>query len=296
MARSQKSASLQDTQSAFEQTILPVDTQHEESAAATDSPKIETTYRVFKLSDVTKNGDFHMDCTDDVWNPEKKRMERVRLLRGFPSIYVEDQKQLTEDYIKTNKRSLTFHRRVLRVQSYDTSALEFLEKCNASLDNPHRKGYKRNTFFEWNPMRQAELDRQKRMARIEAIKMASNASDEEMKRHANYLGLSFIDEMGFAKSADALRNDYELYAEMQPNKFVKSFGSKEVEVAFFVRKAIVDNKIDLTSRPGSAYWAADGGFICKIPSDQKAHEYLVDFALYPQDDSKQFLDQLRKLS
>jgi hypothetical protein len=294
MARGQKSASLQDTQSAFEQTA--VDAQHEESAAATSSPQTETTYKVFKLSDVTKNGDFHMDCTDDVWNPEKKRMERIRLLRGFPSIYIEDQKQLTEDYIRTNKRSLTFQRRVLRLPSYDTAALEFLEKCNANLDNPHRKGYKRNTFFEWNPMRQAELDRQKRMARIEAIKMASSASEEEMKRHANYLGLSFIDEMGFAKSPDALRNDYELYAEMQPNKFVRSFGSKEVEVAFFVRKAIVDNKIDLTSRPGSAYWAADGGFICKIPPDQKAHEYLVDFALYPQDDSKQFLDQLRKLS
>jgi hypothetical protein len=298
MARVQKSASLQDTQSAFEQTQLPVvDTQHEESAAATSStPSVQTTFRVFKLSDVSKNGDYHMEGIDDVWNPKKERMERIRLLRGFPSIYIEDQKQLTEDYIKTNRRSLIFQRRVLRVPSYDTAAIEFLEKCNANLDNPDRKGYKRNTFFEWNPMRQAELDRQKRMARIEAIKLAGSATEEEMRRHANYLNISFIDEMGFPKSPDALRNDYELYAEMQPNKFVKSFGSKEVDVAFIVKKAIIDSKIDLTTKAGSAYWSNDGGFICKIPPDRVPHEYLVDFALYPQDESKSFLEQLKKLS
>lgn len=297
MAR-QKSASLQDTQSAFEQAPLPVvDIQHEESAAATSStPSVQTTFRVFKLSDVSKNGDYHMEGIDDVWNPKKERMERIRLLRGFPSIYIEDQKQLTEDYIKTNRRSLIFQRRVLRVPSYDTAAIEFLEKCNANLDNPNRKGYKRNTFFEWNPMRQAELDRQKRMARIEAIKLAGSATEEEMRRHANYLNISFIDEMGFPKSTDALRNDYELYAEMQPNKFVKSFGSKEVDVAFIVKKAIIDSKIDLTTKAGSAYWSNDGGFICKIPPDRTPHEYLVDFALYPQDESKSFLEQLKKLN
>lgn len=297
MAR-QKSASLQDTQSAFEQTTLPVvDNQHEESAAATAStPQVQTTFRVFKLSDTTKNGDYHMEGIDDVWNPEKNRMERIRLLRGFGSINLEEQKQLTEDYIKANRRSLIFQRRVLRVPTYDTAAIEFLERCNANLDNPNRKGYKRNTFFEWNPMRQAEIDRQKRMARIEAIKLAGSATEEDMRRHANYLGISFLDEMGFPKSADALRNDYEMYAEMQPNKFVKSYGSKEVEVAFVVRKAIVDSRIDLTTKPGSAYWAGDGGFICKIPADRVAHEYLVDFALYPQEDSKSFLEQLKKLS
>lgn len=297
MAR-KSAASLQDaTMASTEPQIPVVDTQHEESAAATAStPATPSTFKVYKLSDVSKNGDFHMEGIDDVWNPEKNRMERIRLLRGFPSIYLEDQKTLTEDFIKANRRSLIFQRRVLRLPSYDTAAIEFLEKCNSNLDNPHRKGYKRNTFFEWNPLRQAELDRQKRMARIEAIKLATSATEEEMRRHANYLGLSFIDEMGFPKSADALRNDYEMYAEMQPNKFVKSFGSKEVEVAYVVKKAIVDSKIDLTSKPGSAYWSNDGGFICKIPPDKVAHEYLVDFALFSQDESKAFLEQLKKMS
>ena len=287
-----KSSTLSDQSLVFQDE--PESHQHEESQSATQSSTPQTSnFKVYKLSDVNKNGDYYMEGIDDVWNEEKKRMERIRLLRGFPSIYLDDQKTLTEDFIKANRRTLVFQRRVLRVPDYDQTAIDFLNKSNANLDNPHRKGYKRNTFFEWNPLRQAEIDRKKRLNRIEAIKIATNATEEDMRRHANYLGISFIDEMGFPKD---LRNDYELYAESQPNKFMQSVGSKEVEVAFVVKKAITDSKIDLTSRPGSAYWASDGGFICKIPPDQKAHEYLVDFALYPQDDSKQFLEQLKKLS
>jgi len=295
MAR--KSASLQDVNQSSQEFVPVLDTQHEESAAATAAtPQTQTNFKVYKLSDVSKNGDFHMEGIDDVWNPEKKRMERIRLLRGFPSIYLEDQKTLTEDFIKANRRSLLFQRRVLRIPAYDTAAIEFLEKCNSNLDNPNRKGFKRNTFYEWNPLRQAEIDRQKRMVRIEAIKLAGSASEEEMRKHANYLNISFVDEMSFPKSVDALRNDYEMYAEMQPNKFIKSFGSKEVDVAYVVKKAIIDSKIDLTSKPGTAYWSNDGGFICKIPPERTPHEYLVDFALFQQDESKAFLEQLKKLS
>jgi hypothetical protein len=97
------------------------------------------------------------------------------------------------------------------------------------------------------------------------------------------------------KSMDALRNDYELYAEAQPNKFMQSAGSKEVEIAFIVKKALIDNKIDTTTKRGSAYWSNSGGFICKIPSDKKAPSYLVEFAMFPQDESRAFLEQLKKL-
>jgi hypothetical protein len=97
------------------------------------------------------------------------------------------------------------------------------------------------------------------------------------------------------KSLEALRNDYELYAEAQPNKFMQSAGSKEVEIAFIVKKALIDNKIDTTTKRGSAYWSNNGGFICKIPADKKPQNYLVEFAMFSQDDSRAFLEQLKKL-
>ena len=271
--------------------------QYEESTAALNEAPVATgnTFKIFKLSDTKKNGKYHMEGIDDVWNEKKGRMERIRLLRGYPSIWVEDQKGLEKSFVEQNRRSLIFDRRVLRVAEYDVEALEFLNLCNANLDNPNRKGTRKVTFFQWNPQRTAELERAKRVAKVEAIKYASIASDEEMRKHCNYLGISFVDELGMPKSLEALRNDYELYAEAQPNKFMQSAGSKEVEIAYIVKKALIDNKIDTTTKKGSAYWSGDGGFICKIPSDKKPQNYLVEFAMFPQDESKAFLEQLKKL-
>jgi hypothetical protein len=271
--------------------------QEEASAALSEAPASATgtTFKIFKLSDTKKNGRYHMEGIDDVWNPKKERMERIRLLRGYPSIWVEDQKGLEKSFVEQNRRSLIFDRRVLRVADYDKEALEFLSLCNANLDNANRKGTRKVTYFQWNPKRTAELERAKRVAKVEAIKYASLAGDEEMRKHCNFLGINFVDELGMPKSLEALRNDYELYAEAQPNKFMQSAGSKEVEIAFVIKRALIDNKIDTTTKRGSAYWSNNGGFICKIPSDKKAANYLVEFAMYPQDESKAFLEQLKKL-
>ena len=278
------------------ETLQEVRNNEEASIAMHEAPSQSgTTYRIYKLSDTTKKGKYHMEGVDDIWNPTKKKMERIRLLRGFPSIYMEDQKALNEDFIKANRRSLIFDSRILRVPDYDTAAIEFLELSNSNIDNPNKKGTRRLTYFQWNPQRQAEVERAKRLAKVEAIKFATMASVDDMRKHANFLGIIFIDELGQPKSDDALRNDYELYAEAQPVKFMQSAGSPEVEVSFIVKKAILQSKIDLTAKPGSAYWASNGGFICKIPSTTPAKDYLVEYAMLPTDESKQFLSQLKNL-
>jgi len=281
-----------------QQGEVKVQRQNDEAAQAMQesfSSNTATTFKIFKLSDTKKNGKYHMEGIDDVWNEKKGRMERIRLLRGYPSIWVEDQKGLEKSFVEQNRRSLIFDRRVLRIADYDVEALEFLSLCNANLDNPNKKGTRKITFFQWNPQRTAELERAKRVAKVEAIKYASLASEDEMRKHCNFLGITFTDELGMPKSMDALRNDYELYAEAQPNKFMQSAGSKEVEIAFIVKKALIDNKIDTTTKRGSAYWSNNGGFICKIPADKKPQNYLVEFAMFPQDESKAFLEQLKKL-
>ncbi len=291
-------ARLKDVQyslSGGEENIRKVRQEEEANSAISEAPKSANSYRVFKLSDTTKKGKYHMECVDDVWNPSNSRMERIRLLNGFPSLSIDDQRHLDKVYVEKNRRTLIFNARILRVPSHDTAAVEFLEKCNANVDNPHKKGTRKLTFFEWNPIRQAEVERKKRIAKIEAIKFATLSSTEDMRKHANFLGINFTDELGFPKSDEALRNDYELYAEAQPNKFMLSAGSQEVEIAFVIKKAILDNKIDLLSKKGSAYWAGDGGFICKIPSNVKGKDYLIEYAMLPTDESKQFLNMVKKL-
>ena len=154
-------ASLKDKQFSEQGELASKKTrQEEESQSALQSSTPQSgTFKVYKLSDVNKKGSYHMEGVDDVWDPEAKKMQRVRLLRGFPSIYVKDQKDLDENYIKSNRRSLIFRQRILRVADYDTTAIEFLNICNSNVDNDNRKGTRRLTFFEWNPLRQAELER-----------------------------------------------------------------------------------------------------------------------------------------
>ena len=92
--------------------------QHEEATVAMNEAYVANegvTYKIFKLSDTKKNGKYHMEGIDDVLHPERKRMERIRLLTGYPSIWVEDQKGLEKTFVEKNRRSLIFDRRVLRI-------------------------------------------------------------------------------------------------------------------------------------------------------------------------------------
>lgn len=104
-----------------------------------------------------------------------------------------------------------------------------------------------------------------------------------------------MDEYGYPKVEKALRNEYEDYADTQPERFLASVGSIEVEVAALISKAISEAKIDTSTNKGSAYWAT-GGFICKIPSGQKPVDYLIEFALLPNEESKAFKQQLENIS
>jgi gamma-glutamyl-gamma-aminobutyrate hydrolase PuuD len=161
------------SQSGGEDSIQQVRNIEEAQIAMHEAPSdTGLSYKVFKLTDTGKKGKYHMEGIDDVWDPDKKKMVRIRLLRGFPSIYMEDQKNLEPQFISSNRRSLVFDARILRVPDYDTSAIEFLQKCNSNVDNPNKKGTRKLTFFEWNPQRQAEVERKKRLDRIEAIKFA----------------------------------------------------------------------------------------------------------------------------
>lgn len=74
------------------EVIRKIRQEEEFMTAMSEAPSTSTTFKIYKLTDTKKNGKYHMEGIDDVLHPERKRMERVRLLTGYPSIWVEDQK------------------------------------------------------------------------------------------------------------------------------------------------------------------------------------------------------------
>jgi hypothetical protein len=99
--------------------------------------------------------------------------------------------------------------------------------------------------------------------------------------------------LGQLKSEDGLRTELMIKADTQPLLFSKYIDSEEVDVAYSVKKAILDAKIDLTAQDGNALWAGGKGFICKIPAGRKPYEYLTELAMTNNDTGIRFKQQLQ---
>lgn len=247
---------------------------------------------IFKLVNTKKRGRVYIDCINDTWNPDTKKVERMRLLSGEQAIWVKDQKHLTEDYIRNNRRTMIFEGKICRVPSYDTAAIEFLRLSSHCIDNPNRKTGSKTEFFEWNPVKQAQEAAKKQMLKIEAMKKAFSVDDEHMKKHALYLGISPIDEVGLPKPIEAMRNEYAMKADLDPKGFMESFESPLVEISFLVKKALNQAKIDVGRERNKAYWAT-GKFICSIMPHQKPIDSLVELASSNTAEGREFLNELK---
>lgn len=268
-------------------------TEHEYSEIAkVNAAEPTTEFVVFKLVNTKKKGRVYIDSINDAYNEESKKVERMRLLAGVESIWLKDQKDVTEDYAKQNRRTLMFEGKILRIPTWDTTAIEFARKCSHCIDNPKRRTGSKTEFFEWNPQKQAEEALKKQHFMIDAMQKALTVSEDVMKKHALYLNVSFIDEVGFPKTSESIRRDYALKAQQDPQRFMQTLESPLVEISFLVKKALSDSKIDVGRERNKAYWAT-GKFICSIPPHQSVHEYLVEYASAGSPESKDFLEQLK---
>src|SRR6185312_4191504 len=255
-------------------------------------------YIIFKLVNGSRKGRLNVDGIDDVINPATGKVERVRLLRGVDTIWAKEQKDLSENYVKENRRSLLFEGKFCRIPKSDAAAVEFAKVCRSFIESPtYKKRGSRHAFFEWNPARQAEEAAKKNELKLRAMKIALSEQDmEKVCRHAHYLGVRFTDEFGTPYNDEGIRNFYFAKAEQDPKTFMESCDHPIVNIAYMVKKAISDNKIDLGRAQGSAFWAASGGFIAQIPQSRMPAEYLTELAMTSSKEGKLFLDTLQTIS
>lgn len=271
-----------------------------------ESPNVNQEFVVFKMANPNKDGGMYIPGKDFVIdprtitkeNPDGNGPEMIRLLNGVTTIWAKEQKDLDADYIKKNIRTIEFPRgtRFITVPTWDKSMLEFMRMCRHNIRNPHRKGGSKMEFFEYDPNEIAKALLDKELLEVEMVGKAKEQSEGKMKRHAFYLGINLIDEIGRVKPIDRLRVDYMLAAKRDPKRFKDSFDSKEVDIQFLIREAIIDNKIDITKGDGKAYWGNNGGVICIIPKTEKPLQYLTQLALTNSKEGKEFLEQLQSRS
>lgn len=256
---------------------------------------VGTKRRIFKLVNAKKNGRYWMDGRADIYNPATGKVERARLLTGVNTIWQSEQGHLDKEYINKNLRNLVFEDRTCTLNVDDETGIMFITLNNGFIENPKRKTGARHEYYEWNPAKQEAEAFAREIEEQEVMELAMSQPFAQVKKHASFLGgIPFVDEMGEPRSEKGIRVLYVREARKNPARFKNTLGSKEVEVAYMVKRAILDAKIDVAGQAGIKW--ANGGFICKLPMGRQATEYLTELALLPNDEGKQFLEQLQKSS
>lgn len=253
-------------------------------------------YHVFKLVNNTRKGGVYLPNIDDVFNPETKKVERMRLLSGISSVWLKDQEKLTPEYIRNNGRSPHFIRgtRLLQVPEHDETMLTFMRLSSHNIGSKSKKAGSPYSFYEYDAALEEKRAFEREDFEIEMAIKAKGASADEMKKHASFLGIRLVNDLGLPKTEDGIRSEYTRYARKNPDYFEKTFKSKEVEIGWLVRKAIMDTLIEINREPGKIHWANGGGIISAIPQQTEPVGYLVELAMTNSDDGKRFLEHLQK--
>jgi hypothetical protein len=264
-------------------------------------PKVKTEEKewyIFKLVESNRKGGCYIPNVDDVYNPTTNKIERVRLLSGVDSIWQKDQKDLTPEYIRKNMRNIEFPRghKMRRVSGKDSTMLEYMRICNFNVGNVNRiAGNGRFEFFEYDSAAAETEAFEKENFELEVAILAKQEKPEVMRKHAAFLGIRLINDIGERKTDDGIRREYVMYAKRNPHYFKQTMNSKQIEVSWLVKKGIADSLIEIGREPGKIFWAKGGGQICVIPQNQNPQDYLTELAMTNSEDGKLFIEQLKQV-
>jgi hypothetical protein len=171
--------------------------------------------------------------------------------------------------------------------------LEFLRN-NTHNVGKNRTGSGKFDFYEYDPQQEQKDRHQKQLIKIEMIGKAKDMPVEKVKKLVSFFGISFVDELGMPKSDDGLRTELMLFADSNPSEFQKHIDSNEVEVAYLVKRAIIEAKIDLQEVMvrNMVRWKR---IYSKDSITRKPYEYLTELALTNSEDGRNFRQQLEQI-
>lgn len=270
------------------------------SGLVTFDPKVkqeEKEWYIFKLVDNNRAGGVYIPNVDDVINPETGKVERIRLLSGVNTIWQSGQKDLTPEFIRKNQRDIEFPRgiKIRRVKRVDSTLLEFMRVCNFNIGNVNRiAGNGRYEFFEYDAAAAEKEAYEKENFELDMALLAKAEKPEQMRKHAAFLGIRLINDLGEKKSDDGVRKDYVMYAKRNPEYFKKTMNTPQIEVSWLVRKAVADSLIDIGREPGKIFWSNGGGMICVLPQTMQAQDYLTELAMTNSKEGIEFKEQLKQ--
>lgn len=277
----------------FEQLVIPTDILPEEKTVAV--------YNVlFKLLKKKKGRVYLDNCCDNVPNQKNKNIpERIWLLNGAHSIWDSELENILKDksrYERSRRgRDIIFVDGVCMVRSTDVLGLEFMRKNTNNVGKRRQGAGGKFDYYEYDPQEEQKERHAKQLLKIGIVLQIKDMPIDKVKKLASFLGVVFVDELGQQKSDEGIRTELMIKADTDPGTVQKHIDSREVEIAYLVKRAIIDAKIDLQGGNGNAIWSGGKGFIAKIPTTRKPYEYLTELAMTNSDEGRAFKEQLEQM-
>jgi len=233
----------------------------------------------------------------DVKNPTTGKFETIRLVNDAHSIWSSELTEFLKDkeHVSKNRVGLQFIDGICRVGMHEINKLAYARNHTSNVGKL-RNGSGKYDFYEYDAAEEQKMRHEKQMTKINLIQVIGNMEEKKMIKLALFLGIKpYDEEVGLPKTPDGYRTELLIKADTQPEIVNRYLNAKEVEVAYLIRQAIVDGKIDLGGQSGSVIWAGGGGHIGRIPQNRKPMEYLTELAMTNSQEGKQFKEQLEQL-
>lgn len=261
-------------------------------------PKEDKEWIIFKLVTTSNKGGCYLSSIDDVIHPVTGGVERIRLLSGVNTIWQSEQKDIPKEYIERNLREIAFPRgtKIRRVHKRDKTMIEFLRMTNANIGNINRIAGARFEIYEYDSAMAEREAFEREDFEIEMILLAKNAKPEDMRKHAAFLGIRMITDLGEKKTDDGVRKEYVIAAKRNPHYFKQTINTPQIEISWLVKKAIGESLIEIGREPGKIYWANGGGMIGAYPQTENPNDYLTNLAMTNSPEGVRFKEQLQKVA
>lgn len=199
-----------------------------------------------------------------VWNAQRVN---IRYYDGCDSIFVSQQpkdKDVIDQFIKQT-RVRPFWEGKFGTMGDEKMLLRYLLICSWNGLSEFRTRTANSVFVPLDKSKQALVESSKLDQTETALSYAKEATETKMMIHAHYLGIPTIDyDSGNELTPKEIRIEYRKRALKDSANFIDSYGNKNIEVKYYIDKALEKGLISNKFNPNKATWQKSNSVICDI--------------------------------
>lgn len=215
-----------------------------------------------------------------IWKGQRRN---IRYYDGCTSIFVDEQPKEKEeiDQLIAQTRKRNFLDGKFGCYGDERQLLLYMNICSWNANSPFRTRTADAIFVSVDSNAIADKETLILDQTEEALDKAKEASAVKMKIHAAFLGIDLMDwDTEAEKTEKQLRTEYRRAAISNPAEFLKSFGNKDIELKYYIDKAIEKGWLSNKENPNKLCWKSSGREILDISGlkstesiSQKAFEF-----------------------